>query len=187
MDMEEKYKETMQRIQAEIDRDATKPEKTVSAKPPSKAPQRSFLQILRTIFLWFVVLTGMGLAFLCGRWSMYPRFVSIIPPLSRSIRPGASPEEIIREFLKAGQARNDQQVLALCHPEFLTDHRHDVVDFLEDAPEDFADIQEVKMLTREELARVDFTLTERDGNMSSGGIWLKQYQGEWRIFDLTPL
>ena len=155
----------------------------IVAPKPKKSPWWK----LWALVLGVLVLGLMIGAFYLGRLSMAPHVVSLLPKISRPVVTGMAPEDVVKAFLLAGQAGDDRRVLALCQPEILTVQQQNVIDFIQEAPHDLADVREIKMLTRDDRSRVDFAFVKNDGRILSAGLWLKEYQGEWRIFDLTPL
>lgn len=158
--------------------------KEATAKPPKK----SFLHILWTVFSWCVVLVCIVIAFLAGRFSTYPRIISLVPKASSSVQESSlTPEQATQQLFKAAQQGDDNQILSLCHPDFIKDNLYKIRDLMESAPQLFPHLREIKILNirLEETATVVFSFVATDEKFSdSGKLLFRKHQGQWLVVDL---
>lgn len=155
----------------------------IELQAPAK-PNRSFW---RTSWRWCVriaVVICMLLSFMAGRFSLHPRFVSIIPNIPRAIPPEMSPEQVVKELFEAMQHRDTDRALAVSHPDLKTDN-YWLLDLIEDGQT--ADIREIKIVNLAESVIVSVVLIGERSTIDHGDIVLKKYQGEWRIANLSGL
>jgi len=160
------------------------PTKKNISKVDNVKPKRSILRTMKLIIIWIVVIISIITAFIAGRLSTYPRFVSLVPSISQPVTPGLSPEDIVYKFYRYARLHEVDNLMAVSHPELVAERNWRLTNIINDGPERLAGLQEVKILnvqTEEtSLATISLLINDHTHTMK---VKLKKHQGEWRVVD----